>query len=91
MSLSGEERQTLAAIEAGVREQDSELARRLATFTRPYRSRRWLWGVLVVLLGLVPPTLIAGMAWHSVVVNALGAVLVGVLLTLAAVLSAGAF
>lgn len=91
MSLSGEERETLAAIEAGVREQDPELARRLATFTRPHRSRRWLWVVLVVLLVLVPLTLIAGMALHSVVLNALGAVLVGVLLTLAAVLSGGAF
>lgn len=94
MSLSDEEQTTLAAMETALWAEDPELARTLAAFTRPHprlRSRRWMWGVLVVLLIVVPLSLILGMTLHNVVLNALSAVLVGALLTTAAVLSGGAF
>lgn len=91
MSLSRQEREALAGIETSLCEQDPDLARRLTTFTRPHRCRRWFWGVLAVLLVLTPLTLLAGIALHNVLVNALWAVLLAALLATAALLSRGAF
>lgn len=90
LSLSGEEEAILAAMEAALCEEDPELVRTLARFTRP-RRHCWLWGVLVGLLVLVPLSLILGIALHSMVFNIAGAVLAGALLTTAAVLSGGVF
>lgn len=86
MDLSDEEQATLATMETALRAEEPELARTLATFTRPRRFR-WRWVMLVGLLMLSPLSLILGIALHSMTLNVLGAVLVGALLVTSAVLS----